>query len=600
MPAVSPAKDIDDLSLRLTVKVNGSAISDKIGISLVNVTHEINKISYAEVVLTGENAVETADLTATDSNDFAPGNEVKITAGYGDKGEKDIFEGVIVKHGIEMNSSSLFDIKITCKHKVVSMTFTKKEEEFKDKTDSAVINEIFKAYGFTCSTDSTAVTNENFYQKSATDWDIVLSRAELNGFIITLDGTAINIKKPVVNSNPVLRVSAGETIMAFDAELNAERQAVAVEASAWDLKTQALIKAAASEPGMNEQGNLSASALSAKLQQTTVKLHTATPMSADELKVWADGFLLRMRLNACKGKVTFIGNADIKTGDLLTLEGVGKKFNGDAFVTSVNHVLELGLWKTTAKFGLDNKFIYEKQNFSSAPAAGQLPAIQGLQIGTVKKLSEDPQSQYRILINLPSAAVNENGVWARVSNFYATSDAGLGFYPEVGDEVVAGFFESDPRYPVVLGSLYNPKNKTPNEAVDENNYIKSLTTKSKLKISFDDEKKVIKIETPAGNIITMSEEDKAVEIKDQNSNSFKMSSDGIALESPKDIKIDSKATITLNAAGKLTLSSKQDVTIEGLNIKNTANVGFEAKGNATAEISASGQTTVKGGIVMIN
>jgi hypothetical protein len=37
-----------------------------------------------------------------------------------------------------------------------------------------------------------------------------------------------------------------------------------------------------------------------------------------------------------------------------------------------------------------------------------------------------------------------------------------------------------------------------------------------------------------------------------------------------------------------------------MNVNHTANVGFSAKGNATAELSASAQTTVKGGIVMIN
>jgi hypothetical protein len=40
--------------------------------------------------------------------------------------------------------------------------------------------------------------------------------------------------------------------------------------------------------------------------------------------------------------------------------------------------------------------------------------------------------------------------------------------------------------------------------------------------------------------------------------------------------------------------------VEGLNITNTAKVGFTAKGSASAEISASGQTIVKGAMVMIN
>ena len=59
------------------------------------------------------------------------------------------------------------------------------------------------------------------------------------------------------------------------------------------------------------------------------------------------------------------------------------------------------------------------------------------------------------------------GVWARMAHVYATEDCGFVFYPEVGDEVVLGFFDDDPTYPVILGSLYSSKRKiTTEEAHD--------------------------------------------------------------------------------------------------------------------------------------
>lgn len=79
-----------------------------------------------------------------------------------------------------------------------------------------------------------------------------------------------------------------------------------------------------------------------------------------------------------------------------------------------------------------------------------------------------------------------------------------------------------------------------------------------------------------------------------------MDSDGISLSSSKDIKLKAKGNITLDATMKLSGNAKQDVTLEGLNVKVQAKVGASVKGNATAELSASGQTTVKGTMVMIN
>lgn len=57
---------------------------------------------------------------------------------------------------------------------------------------------------------------------------------------------------------------------------------------------------------------------------------------------------------------------------------------------------------------------------------------------------------------------------------------------------------------------------------------------------------------------------------------------------------------TMDATMKLSGTAKQDVSLEGLNVNVQAKMGATVKGNATAELSASGQTTVKGAMVMIN
>ncbi len=43
-----------------------------------------------------------------------------------------------------------------------------------------------------------------------------------------------------------------------------------------------------------------------------------------------------------------------------------------------------------------------------------------------------------------------------------------------------------------------------------------------------------------------------------------------------------------------------DLKGEGLNVEFNGKVGFTGKGNAKAEVSASGQTVIKGAMVMIN
>ena len=599
MPAKSPA-DISDATLRLTIKSEGSPIKDYYPVVSVNITHELNKISYAEIIIT-DGTVEASDFPISESSDLIPGNKIEITAGYGSDAEVSIFKGLIVKQGIRITEGEAYALVVTCKHKAVTMCYNKTEEQFTNKTDSAIISSITGNYGLSATVDSTTPVPEVTFQKLATDWDFILARADYNGFVISSDGDDITIGKPKVDGAAVLRVAFGESILSFDAELSAEKQPTALQVSSWDIKNQTLLKSKATEPTLNTQGNLTAKALSGKLSQKELNLTSNTPLTKDDLTAWADASLLKLRLAALKGKVSFLGNATVKPNTIIELAGVGDRFNGNAYVTMVNHVLENGTWTTKVKFGLDIKFAYEQQNFSYPDALGQLPAIKGLQVATVKKLFDDPDSQFRILITLPSNAENQDGIWARMANFHATNKAGAGFLPEIGDEVVIGFLESDPRYPVILGSLYSstakPAAATP---ADNNNYIKTIITKSKLKITFDDEKKILKLETPGANMITFSDDAKSIEIVDQHTNSIKMNSSGITIQSPKDIILDAKGKITLSAVQNIELTAKMDVKTSGLNINNNANIGFVAKGAATAELSASGQTTVKGAIVMIN
>jgi len=189
--------------------------------------------------------------------------------------------------------------------------------------------------------------------------------------------------------------------------------------------------------------------------------------------------------------------------------------------------------------------------------------------------------------------------WARLASFHGSDSIGAFFIPEIGDEVVLGYMNNDPCHPVILGSFYSSKRKPPYDLTADN-FTKAIVTKSKIKLEFDDENKVVTLVTPGNNTIVISDKGKSILIQDQNNNKVELSSSGILLDSPKDISINAQGKTTISAVGQITLSSKADVTVEGMNIKQTANAGFTAQGNASAELSASGQTTVKGAMVMIN
>jgi uncharacterized protein involved in type VI secretion and phage assembly len=238
---------------------------------------------------------------------------------------------------------------------------------------------------------------------------------------------------------------------------------------------------------------------------------------------------------------------------------------------------------TEAIIGSDPKPHAERYNVAAPGAGGTIPPVQGLQIGIVAALEGDPAGEDRIQIRLPTITETDGLVWARQSLLDAGDGRGTSFRPEVGDEVVVGFLDADPRYPVILGALNSSAKPNPLTGADDN-HEKAIVTRSGMRIHWNDDKIIATIDTPAGNKIVLSEDETSILLEDQNGNKVELSADGIALESAKDI--------TLTASG--------DVKIKGTNVELTADASFKAKGSSGAEVNSSGTTVVKGSLVQIN
>ena len=118
----------------------------------------------------------------------------------------------------------------------------------------------------------------------------------------------------------------------------------------------------------------------------------------------------------------------------------------------------------------------------------------------------------------------------------------------------------------------------------DDNHEKGFITRSEMKVLFDDDKKSISIETPAGKKIVLDEDAGSIVVEDDNSNIITVDSSGIAIESASDIN--------LTASG--------DVNIEGTNVNIKANAQFKAEGSAGVEMSSSATATLKGSLVQIN
>lgn len=593
-----PGSPLEETDRPVRVVLSGAGLGAEDAAALISVTvrRAVNKVPAATLVF-GDGDMPGRKFPLSDSAKLEPGVELTIKAGYGDD-ETPIFSGIVVKHGLTIGGANDARLVVECRDKALRMTVGRRNARYEEQTDGQILAALVAASGLAADISDANLHHAQLVQHYCTDWDFLLARAEANGCLVVVTDGKVTVAEPETGGAPVLQVAYGETLIEFDAELDARHQYAQVQASAWDARTQSLLAGTTARPArLNRQGNLDSAALAQVLGVDLVNLQTGAALPKAALDRWARAQQLKSGLSRLRGHMRFQGTAKAAVGRLVELVGVGERFAGSVLATGLTHRIEQGDWSTEVEFGAPAEWFTEQPDIVAPPAAGWVPGIEGLHAGVVLKLDADPAAEHRVQVRLPAAGVDS--LWARLMQFHASNAFGAFFVPEVGDEVLVAFLSNDPSSPVVLGSLYSSK-RPPPRALEAANPVKTVVTRCKARLEFNDEDAAITIATPGANTVVLSDKEKAVTLTDEHGNKVRLDASGITLDSPKDIRINARGAITVSATGDLTLDSKADVKVDGVNVSCSAQVGLTAKGSATAELSAAGQTTVKGAMVMIN
>lgn len=188
----------------------------------------------------------------------------------------------------------------------------------------------------------------------------------------------------------------------------------------------------------------------------------------------------------------------------------------------------------------------------------------GVVVGTVTN-NQDPDGLGRVKVKFPWLSDQDESTWARLAVPMAGNGRGTYFLPEVDDEVLVAFEQGDPRFPYVLGALWNGKDKPPTDNADGQNNLRVMQSRSGHIIRLNDEEGKETIE-----IVDKSGENKIV---------IDTAAKAIAITSHQDITLSApQGTITLDAKN-LAFKSSADTKVEasgGMNLK--ANGTMNCKG----------------------
>lgn len=222
--------------------------------------------------------------------------------------------------------------------------------------------------------------------------------------------------------------------------------------------------------------------------------------------------------------------------------------------------------------------------------------------------SEGDKDNYECNVRIKNSDLELRGVQI------ATQAYGLVMPPSVGDLVLIDFVGGDVNFPIVIGRIYNEKDRPPVSKTGELVYS----------VPYEEDKELrrVYIQLPGGMKICLR--DAEVTVTAGGTKVTIQRGGDVTIESNGDVKIKSKGDTSIEAEGDmsisasnleistqkdLSISSGNDLKVEGKgnvnvtagnDLKNAAGKNVELNAGIQASVEAASMVKIKGGVVNIN
>lgn len=207
-------------------------------------------------------------------------------------------------------------------------------------------------------------------------------------------------------------------------------------------------------------------------------------------------------------------------------------------------------------------------NLMEAPAPSEASLesgghAKGVAVAVVKE-NKDSSGLGRVKVSYPWHSQPHQSYWARVATPMAGNKRGIYFIPEVEDEVLVAFERGDLRFPYILGSLWNGKDKSPETNADGKDDVRLIKTRAGHKLLFNDgSKKLVQLELSDGKKLAMDD-------------------DGIVIDDGKGNRVAIKS-----GDGSITIQAKTQLAIKAPKISIEASGALDVKSGATLNLRGS-------------
>jgi len=342
-------------------------------------------------------------------------------------------------------------------------------------------------------------------QHRQSDLDLLVEIAERCGLSFAAHGASLQIFSLEGVGQPV-PLSLGDSLFEARIEINSHHACRAVSVKGWDpWRAEAHSGQARRARTGRELGAGAPNFPSDAGEYTRADLAVQDDRQAEAFA--------QAELDLCVAReVTFWGVAEgdarLRPGARVRIEGVADSLAGQYVLTSVNHTID-------ARRG----FISEISTAPPAPRSHPEGASPGAlaTLGVVTKI-DDPEKLGRVQVSLPAFGDVETD-WMEALSAGGGAGKGLLMIPDVGDRVLVLCARGDPSQGVVLGGLFGTKGLP--DDVFGGGGVRRFTMRS-----------------PGGQIIRLDDSDRSVRLENNAGSFVELLPDKVRLHAATDLEIE--------------------------------------------------------------
>jgi uncharacterized protein involved in type VI secretion and phage assembly len=501
---------------------------------------------------------------------FAIGKAVEIKASAAkSKTKESIFKGDVVAFEPEFGKEGV-EVVVRALDKGHKLQRERKVRTFQQMSASDIVSKIAREAGLTASVESTSVVHEFFQQSAESDWDLIARLARAHGYRFYVADKTLNFKKAAASSGPTVELRWQDNLISFRPRVSGIQQVQTVNVRSWDPKAkQAVTGSSASGSTVSTLGTQRSQVVSDSGGGTTLIADRPAANNGEANAIAKSALNGRADAFAEAEGVAF-GNPDIQAGRKVRISEVGTKLGGTYLVSAVTHTYRgaSGYQTTFQISGMSDRGLLD---LFHPPARHDWS--RDLVVGVVTN-NNDPDQMGRVRVKYPSLSDSEESAWARVASMSAGNARGLMMLPQVNEEVIVGFEHGDTRRPIVIGSLFNGKDKPGTDLLQNRDGSFALLSNEKAHIHT---KKDLEIKSDQSMVVTIQQDHK--------------------VKASGNSEHESTGTGKLKAQ-QYTIEAGSTMTVKGVSVTVEASASLTLKG-ATVDVQASGPLNLKGAIINI-